>query len=159
MRLKRGVQGGGKVRDPCVGREGWLGRAQGGGEGQTTHNAASCISMLKCPSASRCQCREGRLHLDARCEQMQGAGLHLASRCEKMQAPEQFQATDALEKSPEAPQNCIFGCTKVLYATIRHIWCFKRHIWFRSRSIPPVLSPFLTTFPTCPGKDANNAGI
>ena len=31
--MKRGVQGGGKVRDPCVGREGWLGRAQGGGEG------------------------------------------------------------------------------------------------------------------------------
>ena len=35
---------------------------------------------------------------------MQGAGLHLASRCEKMQAPEQLQATNALEKSPEAPQ-------------------------------------------------------
>ena len=73
--------------------------------------------MLKCPSASRCQCREGRLHLDARCEQMQGTGLHLASRCEKMQVPEQFQATDALKKSSKAPQDCIFGCTKVLYAT------------------------------------------
>ena len=108
--------------------------------------------MLKCPSASRCQCREGRLHLDARCEQMQGAGLHLASRCEKMQAPEQLQATDALEKSPEAPQNCIFGCSKVLYATIRHIWCFTRHIWFRSRSIPPVFSPFSDHFPNVPGQ-------
>ena len=114
------------------------------------------ISMLTCSSASRCQCREGHLHLDARCEQMQGAGLHLASRCEKMQTPEQFQATDALEKPP---QNCIFCCTKVLYATIRHFWCFTRHIWFRSWSIPPVLSPFMTTFPTCPGEDANNAGI
>ena len=48
---------------------------------------------------------------------MQGNGLHLASKCEKMQVPEQFQATDALKKSSKAPQNYIFGCTKVVYAT------------------------------------------
>ena len=99
------------------------------------------------------------LHLDARCEQMQGTGLHLASRCEKMQAPEQFQSTDALKKSSKAPPNCIFGCTRSYLCDFRHLWCFTRHIWFRSRSIMRVLSPFLTTFPTCPGKDANNAGI
>ena len=29
--MKRGVHGGGKVRDLCVGREGWLGRARGKG--------------------------------------------------------------------------------------------------------------------------------
>ena len=72
---------------------------------QTAHNAASCISMLKCPSASRCQCREWRLHLDARCEQMQGTGLHLASRCEKMQAQSSSKQPMRSRSHPTPPKN------------------------------------------------------
>ena len=90
---------------------------------------------------------------------MQGAGLHLASRCEKMQVPEQFQATDALKKSSKAPQNCIFGCTKVVYATFDICGALLGISGSGHGLIMRVLSPFLTTFPTCPGKDVNNAGI
>ena len=48
---------------------------------------------------------------------MQGTGLHLASRCEKMQAQEQFQSTDALKKSPKAPQIAYLAVRGRIYAT------------------------------------------